>query len=166
MYQETLVIFKPDALERKLVGAIIERFEKAGLTIVDIHFYRRVNEAILRRHYPDAMAEGLGKKAQLATLGINDPKAHGMKVLERLRKYFTRNPIIAIRFGGEGAIQAVRNVTGYTDPATAEKGTIRGDFGTDSIAKSTTEGRACENLIHASGNSEEAKWELALWFPE
>jgi nucleoside-diphosphate kinase len=112
------------------------------------------------------MAEGLGKKAQLATSGIKDPKAHGMKVLERLRMYFTRDPIIAIRFGGEDAIQAVRKVTGYTDPATAEKGTIRGDFGTDSIAKSTAEGRACENLIHASGNSEEAKCELALWFPE
>lgn len=166
MYQETLVILKPDALERKLVGAIIERFEKAGLKIVNIHYYRRVNEALLRQHYPDTMAEGLGKKAQLATSGITDPMAHGMKVLERLIRYFTRNPIIAIRFGGEDAIRAVRKISGYTDPATAEKGTIRGDFGTDSIAKSTAEGRACENLIHASGNSEEAKWELALWFPE
>jgi nucleoside-diphosphate kinase len=166
MYEETLVILKPDALERNLVGAIIERFEKAGLTIVDIHYYRSVNEAVLRKHYPDSMAEGLGKKAQLATSGIKDPKVHGMKVLEKLRKYFTRNPIIAIRFGGEDAIQTVRKVTGYTDPATAEKGTIRGDFGTDSIAKSTAEGRACENLVHASGNPEEAKSELALWFPE
>jgi len=166
MYQETLVILKPDALERNLVGAIIDRFEKVGLTIVDIHYYRRVNDAILKKHYPDTMAEGLGKKAQLATSGIKDPKAHGMKVLERLRKYFTRNPIIAIRFGGEDAIKTVRKVTGYTDPATSEKGTIRGDFGADSIAKSTVEGRACENLIHASGNSEEAKSELALWFPK
>ena len=166
MYQETLVILKPDALERNLVGAIIDRFEKAGLKIVDLRYHKRVNEALLRKHYPDSMAEGLGKKAQLASVGITDPKAHGMKVLKRLRKYFTRNPIIAIRFGGEDAIQVVRKVSGYTDPATAESGTIRGDFGTDSIAKSTAEGRACENLIHASGNSEEAKWELALWFPE
>ncbi len=166
MYQETLVILKPDALERNLVGAIIDRFEKAGLRIIDISYYRRVNEALLRKHYPDSMAESLGKKAQFATPGIRDPVAHGLKVLERLRKYFTRNPVIAIRFGGEDAIQSVRKVTGYTDPATAEKGTIRGDFGIDSIAKSTAEGRACENLIHASGNPEEAKMELVLWFPE
>jgi nucleoside-diphosphate kinase len=166
MFQETLVILKPDALERNLVGAIIDRFERAGLHIIDIRYYRRVNEAILRKHYPDSMAEGLGKKAQLAYPGITDAKAHGLKVLERLRKYFTRSPVIAIRFGGEEAIQTVREVTGYTDPTTAEKGTIRGDFGVDSIAKSTAEWRACENLIHASGNPEEAKSELALWFPE
>jgi nucleoside-diphosphate kinase len=166
MYQETLVILKPDALERNLVGAIIDRYERAGLKILDMHFYSRVNEAILRKHYPDSMAEGLGKKAQLAAPGITDAKMHGMKVLERLRKYFTRNPVLAIRFGGEDAIPLVRRVTGYTDPATAEKGTIRGDLGRDTIAKSTTEGRAVENLIHASGNMEEAKMELALWFPD
>jgi nucleoside-diphosphate kinase len=125
-----------------------------------------VNEAILVKHYPDSMAEGLGKKAQLAAKGITDPVAHGMKVLERVRKYFTRNPVLAIRFGGEDAIPLVRKVTGYTDPATAEKGTIRGDFGVDSIVRSTAENRACENLIHASGNLEEARLELALWFPE
>jgi nucleoside-diphosphate kinase len=166
MYQETLVILKPDALERNLVGAVIDRYEKAGLKILDMHYYRRVNETILRKHYPDSMAEGLGKKAQLAASGITDPVAHGMKVLERVRRYFTRNPVLAIRFSGEDAIPLVRKVTGYTDPATADKGTIRGDFGTDSIAKSTAEGRACENLIHASGNPEEAKIELALWFPD
>jgi nucleoside-diphosphate kinase len=166
MYQETLVILKPDALERNLVGAIIDRFEKGGLKIVDMHYHRRVNEALLRKHYPDSMAEGLGKEAQLASIGITDPKAHGMKVLKRLRKYFTRNPVIAIRLGGENSIALVRKVTGYTDPATAEKNTIRGDYGVDSIAKSTAEGRACENLVHASGNPEEANAELALWFPE
>ena len=166
MYQDTLIILKPDALERNLVGVMIDRFEKVGLRIVDIRYYRRVNEALIRKHYPDLMAEGLGKKAQLAIQGIKDPVAHGMKVLEGLRKYFTRNPVIAIRFSGEDTIQTARMVTGYTDPATAEKGTIRGDFGVDSIAKSTVENRACENLIHASGNLEEAMVELALWFPE
>ncbi len=166
MYQETLVILKPDALERNLVGAIIYRFEKAGLKVIHIKYYQKVNENILRKHYPDSMAEALGKKAQLATPGIEDPVAHGLKVLERLRKYFTRDPVIAIIFGGEDAIKVVRKVTGYTDPSDAEKGTIRGDFGVDSIAKSTAENRACENLIHASGNPEEAKIELTLWFPK
>ena len=76
-----------------------------------------------------------------------------------------RGPVIAIKIGGEDAIQAVRRITGYTEPSTAEKGTIRGDYGADSLMKSTNEGRACENLIHASGNQEEAKLELDLWFP-
>jgi len=164
MYQETLVILKPDALERNLVGAIIDRFERAGLKILDMRFYAEVDRELLGRHYLDSMAESLGKKAQLASPGITDPVAHGYKVLDRLKKYFTRNPVLAVRFGGENTIQLVREVTGYTDPATAKKGTIRGDYGVDSIAKSTAEGRACENLIHASGNPEEAKAELVLWF--
>ncbi|NIN52587.1 MAG: hypothetical protein GTO23_05435 [Nitrososphaeria archaeon] len=78
----------------------------------------------------------------------------------------TRGPVIAIRIGGVDAIQAVRDVTGYTDPEKAEKGTIRGDYGTDSLANSNEEERACENLVHASGNQQEARVELELWFPE
>jgi len=125
MYQETLVILKPDALERNLNGALIDRFERAELKVLDIRYYAKVDEALLRKHYPDAMAESLGRKAQQATTGIVDPVAHGMKVLERLRRYFTRSPVIAIKFGGENAIQVVRRVTGYTDPATAEQVTQR-----------------------------------------
>jgi len=94
---------------------------------------------------------------------ITDPEAHGMMVLEKLRGYFGRGPVLAIRIGGDDAIKEVRRVTGYTDPATAEKGTIRGDLGLDSIERSTAEGRAVENLVHASGNQEEAEAELRLW---
>lgn len=166
MYQETLVILKPDALERNLVGALIDRYERAGLKILDMKYFKIVDESLLRKHYPDSMAEGLGKKAQKAVPGIKDPVDQGMKVLERLRHYITRGSVIAIRFEGEDAIFLVRKITGYTDPATAEKGSIRGDYGMDSIARSTAEERACENLIHASGNPEEAKAELALWFSE
>jgi nucleoside-diphosphate kinase len=164
MYEETLVILKPDALERRLIGSIIRRYEEAGLEVLDIRFIPNVDEEMITQHYPSSMARGLGEKAQKATSGISDPEAHGMKVLERLRVYFTRGPILAMRIGGEEAIQTVRRVTGYTDPLTAEKGTIRGDYGVDSLAKSTDERRAVENLVHASGNSEEARAELELWF--
>ena len=164
MYEETLVILKPDALERRLIGSIIQRYEEAGLEVLDLHI-TKVDEEMITKHYPSSMARGLGEKAQKATSGIIDPVAHGMKVLERLRVYFTRGPVLAMRIGGEGAIKAVRRATGYTDPLTAEKGTIRGDYGVDSLSKSTDEERAVENLVHASGNPEEARAELELWFP-
>ena len=80
-------------------------------------------------------------------------------------EYFSRGPVLAIRFGGEDAVKEVRRVTGYTDPSTAEKGTIRGDLGIDSIEASTAEGRAVEKLVHASGDPEEAEAELRLWLP-
>jgi len=165
MHQETLVILKPDALERNLVGAIIKYYEDAGLRVLDARLYRELDEALLRRHYPDSMALSVGLKAQRAVPSIKDPEVHGMRVLTSLRKYFSRGPVLALRLGGEDAISVVRRVSGYTDPAAAEKGTVRGDLGVDSIARSTAEGRAVENLVHASGNPEEAEAELRLWLP-
>lgn len=160
------MLLKPDALERRLVGSILHRYEEAGIEILDIRYYRTIGENLIRRHYPDSMAKGIANKAKIAGEDIDDLEAYGLKVLERLRSYVTRGPIIAFRLGGEDAINVVRKITGYTDPSTAEKGTIRGDFGVDSIRKSAEEGRAVENLIHASGNSEEAKYEISLWFSE
>jgi len=166
MYEETLVLLKPDALERRLVGRIIARYEDAGMEILDIRLHRRVGDDLIRRHYPDSMAAAIGRKAQTAVEGITDPESYGLEVLGWLRRYVTRGPVIALKLGGEDAVQTVRRVTGFTDPSTAERGTIRGDFGADSLRRSTEEGRACENLVHASGNREEAEAELALWFPK
>lgn len=163
MYQETLIILKPDALERNLVGASIKYYEEACLKIQDMRFYKKVERQLLVEHYPDSMAMSIGKKAQLVVPEIKDPKVHGLKVLSKLRSYLSRGPVLAIRFSGEDAITVARKVTGYTDPATAEKGTLRGDLGIDSIAMSTEEGRAVENLVHASGNLAEAEAELKLW---
>ena len=163
MYQETLVILKPDALEQNKAGSIIKYYEDAGLKVLDMKFYKKVTTERLKIHYPDTMALTIGKKAQAAVPSIKDAEAHGLKVLTALRSYFSRGPVLAIRLGGEDAIKGVRRITGYTDPSTADKGTVRGDLGVDSIAKSTEENRAVENLIHASGNPEEAEAELALW---
>ena len=164
MCQETLVILKPDALERNLVGSIIKYYEDANLKVLNVKFYETLEQDRLLKHYPDSMALSIGEKAKTVVPSITDAEGHGLKVLELLRKYFSRGPVLAVKFGGENAIQVVRKVTGFTDPATAEKGTVRGDLGIDSIKKSTEEGRAVENLVHASGNPDEAEAEIKLWF--
>lgn len=161
-----MILLKPDALERGLVGEIIRRYEEAGLRILDMRFYHEVNEDLVRSQYPDSMAHQLGVKAQAAIEGIQDPDAHGLKVLDWLRRYLSRGPVIALKLGGENAIEVARRVTGYTDPSRAERGTIRGDLGIDSIRRSTEEGRACENLVHASGSREEAEREISIWFKD
>jgi nucleoside-diphosphate kinase len=166
MYQETLIILKPDALERNLTGNIIHRYEEAGLRIIDINYVKHVDEDLVTKHYPQSMAMSIGLKAMKSLEVVTNPEAHGKKVLRQLHEYITRGPVLAIKMGGEQAIQRARTITGFTDPSTAGKGTIRGDYGIDSIAKSEVENRACENLVHASGNPEEANHELSLWFPE
>ena len=160
------MLLKPDALERRLVGRILQRYEEARIEILDVQYYRTIGDELIRQHYPDSMAKAIAKKAKMAGEKVDDLELYGLNVLERLRRYVTRGPIIALKLGGEDAINRVRKVTGYTDPSTAEAGTIRGDLGVDSIRKSAEEERAVENLIHASGNTEEAKVEIALWFPE
>ena len=124
MYQETLVILKPDALERNLVGSIIKYYEEANLKVLNIKFYEKLDHDQLLKHYPDSMALSIGKKAKNVVPSITDPERHGLKVLELLRKYFSRGPVLAVKFGGENSIQVARKITGFTDPATAEKGTV------------------------------------------
>lgn len=161
--ERTLVVIKPDGVERGMVEEIIKRYEKAGLKIVK-RKKLTVDKEFVKKHYPDSMAKVLGSKAQAAGAKIDNLEEHGKKVLGWLRGYISSGPVVALIIEGKNAIKRVREVTGYTDPATAEKGTIRGDLGNDSILKATEEGRVVYNLIHASGNKEEAEAEIKLWF--
>ena len=163
MLEATLVVLKPDVAERKLIGATIKAFEDAGLKVVAMDM-RTVTSELVAKHYPDSMADSLGRKSERAGEKVIDYVAQGMRVLLWNRNYITRGPVVAMILEGEDAVRRVRAVTGYTDPAEAKKGTIRGDYGIDSILKANKDNRSVENLIHASGSLDEAKTEIALWF--
>ena len=161
--EKTLVIVKPDGMERNLIGEIISRFEKEGMKVKALKLFR-VTEALLKKHYPDSLAKIIGEKSIKAGTKIDNPEAHGRKILEQLRKFLSSGPVVAFVLEGENAVFRVREITGYTDPATAKKGTVRGDLGKDSIAKANEEIRPVKNLVHASGTVDEAKSEIELWF--
>lgn len=167
MMEKTLVVIKPDGVERCLVGEIIHRYESAGLRLAALRMLN-ASEELITDHYPaeEAYMVSLGKKGEAAGEAVKDHRAYGMMIVEGLRKYLTSGPVVAMVIEGENAIKRVREVTGYTDPSAAEKGTIRGDFGQDTILKANREKRPVRNLVHASGNPEEAGKEIALWFPE
>lgn len=105
--ERTLVLIKPDALQRGLTGEILSRLERRGLKIAALRLMR-VDEALARRHY----AEHEGKP-----------------FLESLVRFITSSPLIAAVFEGPNAVEVVRRQMGATDPQKAEPGTIRGDFG-------------------------------------
>jgi nucleoside-diphosphate kinase len=105
-----------------------------------------------------------GEKRAKEIFGTIEPKELGLQLREWMLQFITSTPVVAIVLEGEDAVQKVRKIAGYTDPSKADKGTIRGDMGVDSIAKANGEHRATENLIHASGSVEEAQQEIALWF--
>ena len=144
MTERTLIILKPDAVKRKLEDKIINIYKNEGLKVIARKEIRAKKE-LLREHY---------------SAHVNKPFYHG------LEKFMMEDRVVAFVLEGDEAISRVRKITGATDPSKAEKGTIRGDLGNDSQEKADKEKRAIKNLVHASGNKEEADKEIRLWFPE
>lgn len=168
MKQQTLIIIKPDGVERNLIGKIISYYEEAGLSVVKLKMMQADRELIMK-HYEENedYMRAIGQKSKDAGNKVDDIMEYGRMIVQSLRDYMTSGPVVPMVLEGEGEVIALaRKVTGFTDPTQADKGTIRGDLGNDSIAKANGEGRPTKNLIHASGNPEEAAKEIALWFGE
>jgi len=130
--ERSLVLVKPDAMRRHLAGVIISRFEQRGLVAVAMKLIH-MDESLAKRHY--AVHQG-------------KPFFNG------LIQYITSAPVVAVVFQGENAIELIRKTMGATDPAKAEKGTIRADFGVD----------IQNNAVHGSDSPENAAKEIALFF--
>jgi nucleoside-diphosphate kinase len=143
--ERTLVVLKPDAVVRGLAGRIIQRFEDAALKIIGVKM-REIDADFARKHYFD-LEERLGSAVYNATAA-----------------FMQRGPVIALVVEGEDAVATVRKLVGATYPNEAQPGSIRGDFAHQSKAVAATTGKAVANLVHASGNREEAQYEVGLWF--
>ena len=143
--ERTLVVLKPDAVARGLVGRIIQRFEDASLKIVGMKM-REIDADFARRHYFD-LEQRLGPAVYGATAA-----------------FMQRGPVIAFVVEGEDAVATVRKLVGSTYPNEAPPGSVRGDFAHQSKAAAASTGKPVANLVHASGNREEAKYEVDLWF--
>lgn len=178
MLQRTLVLLKPDAVERKLCGEIIKRIENAELTILEMKTVKATKEQI-RRHYNaenKEWVENLGRhtvnsyektgKDLIADYGTKDLFELGKIICGFLEDYMTSTNIVALHIQGNNAVAKVRKLAGFTIPTEAEPGTIRGDFSSDSPESANAQKRAIKNLIHSSGNLEEAEAEIKIWFGE
>ena len=163
--ERSLVIIKPDGVEKNLIGEIIKRYEKNDLKITTLKMVN-ASEGLIGKHYPEEekYLRHIGENAISHGEPVSDTIEYGRKIVHRLKKYLTRAPIVKMIIEGENAIAKIRKINGVTDPSKAEKGTIRGDLGTDAISRANKETRATENLVHASGNTEEAEREIEIWF--
>ena len=134
--QETLVLIKPDGVNRALTGEILRRIEAKGYRLVDLKLVEAGRD-LLHSHYEEHV---------------------GKPFYEPLVEFMESGPIVAIRLAGERVIEGFRSLAGTTDPTTAAPGTIRGDLGRDWGLK------VQQNLVHGSDSPESAARELALWF--
>lgn len=170
MFERTLVLLKPECIERKLIGKIIERIENANLNIQQIKILT-TNKKIISEHYPEDQAwlKLLGEKTRAAPGGDEKWKDWtdikiGYNIRNKLINSLVDKPVVAMVVSGEFAIQNVRKLIGATEPRVALAGTIRGDFSTDSYDLADKENRSIENLIHASDSQETAEREIKLYF--
>ncbi|MBI4114569.1 MAG: nucleoside-diphosphate kinase [Candidatus Niyogibacteria bacterium] len=173
--EKTVVLIKPDGVKRGLIGEIITRIEKRGLKIIALKMVWPTQEHI-DKHYPahDDWFRSIGErlteffKAQgldaAKHFGTSDYIEMGKQTKGWLKNYLTEGPIVAMVIQGMHAISTVRKIVGSTYPAEALPGTIRGDFSVDAPTAANVDGRAVKNLIHASGNADEARNEVEHWF--
>lgn len=148
--EQTLILLKPDAVARQITGEIITRFEKAGLKIVGIKMMAP-DESHYHHHY-----ETISKLVS----------RRGEEVFQRNAKFMMTGPVIAMVLEGVEAVGVVRKMVGETEPKSAMPGTIRGDYAHMTIERANQRNSGLPNLIHASGDSSEAKQEIAHWFSD
>lgn len=140
--EETLVLVKPDGVQRGLVGEVIKRFEQRGFKIAGLKMVW-VGRDFAKRHYAEHVSKGFYKM---------------------LEDFIISAPVVVMVVRGANAVEGVRKVVGSTEPKAAIPGTIRGDFAHVSYEYADLKGISIKNIVHASGNREDAKKEVSLWF--
>lgn len=144
--QRSLILLKPDALDRGIVGEIITRFERRGIKMVGLKMLISEKDTA-EKHYTEDLA-----------------RRRGEKVREMMIAMLTSGPIIALVLEGIDVVEVVRQMIGATEPKSALPGTVRGDYAHISYSYADEKGIGIFNLIHASDSVESAKIEISVWF--
>ena len=142
--EQTLILLKPDAVQRDLIGALLARFEQAGFSIDHLATVEPTT-SLLEQHYQEHVDKDF---------------------FPGLREYMQQDHVVACIISRDNAVTAARQVIGDTEPASAQPGTIRGDYGDDSYEQADAQDRGLHNLVHASENKQVAKREIQLWFDD
>lgn len=171
-FEQSLVLLKPDAVQRGLMGEIIRRFENTGLKLVAMKFVLATEDQCWKHYNKDdvwfekkgqVMIENLQKK------GMNAEKTaieYGKDIIRANIHYMTASPLVAMVWEGNKATGIIKKLVGPTEPLTSDVGTIRGDYTIDSFDTANVDGRAVRNLVHCSEVPEDAMRETPIWFEE
>jgi nucleoside-diphosphate kinase len=149
--EKTLIVLKPDAVQRGIVGEVLTRFEKVGLKIVGMKMVQPTKDHYY--HHYETIGQVISRR--------------GQEVFDVTLDFMMEGPVVAVVLGGIGAAELVRKMVGSTEPKSAAPGTIRGDYTHMSYDYANNVSKtSIPNVIHASGDAEEAKQEIAHWFAE
>jgi nucleoside-diphosphate kinase len=146
MIERTLILLKPDAVSRGIVGEIVTRFEKVGAALVGMKLLVSEKDTA-ELHYTEELAQRRGEKVRQLMISM-----------------ITSGPIVALVLEGVEIVEVARKMVGGTEPKAAAPGTIRGDFAHISFNHADERGIGVFNLIHASATPDEASVEIDVWF--
>lgn len=169
-HERSLVLIKPDAVARHLVGEIMTRFERKGLKMVALKLVWPTEE-LAGEHYV-ATEEWIGSSGQrtydsYVEKGITppaSPRELALNTRRKLMEALTIGPVVAMVLEGAHVIEVVRKMRGATSPLAAEVGTIGFDYSLESYQVSDAGDWAIKNIIHGSDSPENAEREIAIWF--
>jgi nucleoside-diphosphate kinase len=170
--ERTLVIIKPDGVQRSLVGEIISRFERVGLKMTAMKMVVAKPEQCWEHYHKDDawfLVKGTQLVENLKNAGVPVEKEaieYGRDIIGVLVKYMTASPVVVMVLEGNIATAVVTKLVGGTEPTTADIGTIRGDYAIDSYQIANQDNRGVRNLMHCSEDPEEAEREIKIWFTE
>jgi nucleoside-diphosphate kinase len=169
--EKTLVIIKPDGVQRGLIGEVIKRYEQCGLKLVALKMIIPSRDLALKHYSVDpnwALKTGTKSIEAWKAKGLTPPTEDPIELAEGVRKtlldFLSSGPVVPMIWQGMNAVGIVRKITGSTEPLSSVPGTIRGDYTIDSYSAADSDKRSVRNIIHASGTVDEANTEIPLWF--
>jgi nucleoside-diphosphate kinase len=168
--ERSLIILKPDAIQRGLIGELIKRIERSGLKLVALKMINASEDQCWKHYNKDEVwfkekGEKLAENRRAKGLELEkEPIEYGKDIIKSLVKFMTCGPVVPMIIEGNQAVAIVKKLVGGTEPTTSDVGTIRGDLTVDSYELANTDERAIRNLIHCSDKPEEAEREIDIWF--
>jgi len=170
--ERTFVMFKPDTVQRSLIGEIIKRFEATGLKCTAMKMFMADEDRLFKHYNKDEawfLKKGTGIVENLKAQGLPVEKEaleYGKDIIRANAEFMMSAPLVAMVWEGNQAVAVIKKIVGSTEPATSDVGTVRGDYTVDSYSHAAVEDRAVRNLVHCSDEVGEAEREIALWMKD
>ncbi len=168
--EQSLVILKPDTIQRSLIGELISRIEKTGLKMIALKMFMAEEEKLWQHYNKDdkwfqEKGEKLVENRKAQSMPVEkEAIEYGRDIIGALVNFMSCSPVIGMIIEGNQAVGIVKKLVGGTEPLSSDVGTIRGDLTLDSYELANIDSRAIRNLIHCSDHPDEAKREIGLWF--
>ncbi len=170
--ERTLVILKPDAVQRGLIGETIRRIENTGLKLIALKISSAAEDQLWKHYNKDEAwfiqkGERIVEERKAAGMPVDkEALEYGKDIIRALVKFMSAGPVVPMIWEGNQAAGIVKKIVGSTEPLSSDAGTIRGDYTLDSYELASLDERAVRNLVHCSDPAEDALREIPLWFSE